>query len=178
MHIYIFIIFYLLCFSLKKIENISIENSDKFSVLLLSLNNFNIIQFIFVLPGTLFFIFFLPGTLFFIFVLPSTLFSYLFYLVHFFIFVLHGTLYLSFKKHDQCFFGAHLRDTLKPLGTYHGFRGFLAMSRVVWITRYVIFVPLLLRKFCLSDIWCSSLRNFCIIIYMELSWICTCWIDP
>ena len=27
------------------IENISIENSDKFSVLLLSLKNFNIIQF-------------------------------------------------------------------------------------------------------------------------------------
>ena len=34
------------CFSLTKIENISIENSDKFSVLLLSLKNFNITQFI------------------------------------------------------------------------------------------------------------------------------------
>ena len=33
------------CFSLTKIENISIENSDKHSVLLLSLKNFNIIQF-------------------------------------------------------------------------------------------------------------------------------------
>ena len=32
-------------FSLKKIGNISIENSDKFSVLLLSLKNFNIILF-------------------------------------------------------------------------------------------------------------------------------------
>ena len=32
------------CFSLTKIENISIENSDKLSVLLLSLKNFNIIQ--------------------------------------------------------------------------------------------------------------------------------------
>ena len=34
------------CFSLTKIENISIENSDKFSDLLLSLKNFNFIQFI------------------------------------------------------------------------------------------------------------------------------------
>ena len=34
------------CFSLTKIENISIENSDKLSVLLLSLKNLNIIQFI------------------------------------------------------------------------------------------------------------------------------------
>ena len=44
----IFQLFYvhlLLCFSLTKIENISIENSDKLSVLLLSLINFNIIQF-------------------------------------------------------------------------------------------------------------------------------------
>ena len=38
-----FIFYY---FSMKKIENISIENSDKLSVLLLSLKNFNIIQFI------------------------------------------------------------------------------------------------------------------------------------
>ena len=34
------------CFSLTKIENISIENLDKLSVLLLSLKNFNIIRFI------------------------------------------------------------------------------------------------------------------------------------
>ena len=37
----------LFCFSLKKIENISIENSDKYSVLLLFLKNFNIIQFMY-----------------------------------------------------------------------------------------------------------------------------------
>ena len=41
---YIFLFLYR--FSLK-IKNISIENLDKFSVLLLSLKNFNVIQFIF-----------------------------------------------------------------------------------------------------------------------------------